>query len=245
MRYLVLALFLITAPLAEGADYVQEKKWADEIVPRVVVGDPVYLEEKGGHKFLTLFTNAPNAEAALVVVHGMGVHPDWGLIGTLRVALADAGYATLSVQMPVLASEAKGEDYPATFDQANERLRVAVEFLKTQGHKKIAIVSHSMGSRMTHHFLAKHSGQHIGAWVSIGMSGDEDFQSINPLVLDLYGENDTPAVLKSARERVASIMGRQGARQIIAPNADHFFNNQRGELAKYVTNFLSEWLKSN
>jgi hypothetical protein len=99
----------------------------------------------------------------------MGVHPDWGLIGTLRSALADHGCNTLSVQMQVLAREAKPEDYIETFDEATERLKVSVDFLRREGHNKIAIVSHSMGSRMAHYFLTRYSAGKVNAWVSIGM----------------------------------------------------------------------------
>src|SRR5262245_6807378 len=109
MRYIVQVLLLIVAHLAYGADYVREKKWADEITPDIVVGDVVYLEGRAGHTFLTIYTAAPNAQAGLVIVHGTGVHPDHGLIGTLRSALADHGYTTLSVQMPILAGEARPE----------------------------------------------------------------------------------------------------------------------------------------
>jgi hypothetical protein len=49
------------------------------------VGDPVYLEGSAGRKFLNIYTEAPNAKAGLVIVHGIGVHPDWGLIGMLRI----------------------------------------------------------------------------------------------------------------------------------------------------------------
>src|SRR5215831_5205596 len=146
MRHIVQVLVLIVVQLAYGADYVREKKWADEIIPGIIVGDPVYLEGRAGHKFLTIYTETPKAQAGLVIVHGIGVHPDWGLIGTLRSALADHGYTTLSVQMPVLAGEANAEDYLPTFGEAAERLKVAVDFLHAKGSRKIAIVSHSMGS---------------------------------------------------------------------------------------------------
>ena len=44
---LVLALGLTLAPLSAEAesDYGREKKWANEIVPGIVVGDPVFLED--------------------------------------------------------------------------------------------------------------------------------------------------------------------------------------------------------
>jgi pimeloyl-ACP methyl ester carboxylesterase len=242
MRYFFQISLLMVAQLASGADYIREKKWADEITPGIVVGDPLYLKEKNGHNFLTIYTEAPNAKAGLVIVHGYGVHPDWGLISTLRSALADHGYTTLSVQMPVLAQEAKPEDYPPSFGEAGERLKVAVGFLRAKRYKKIAIVSHSMGSRMTYYYLSKDPVAAVNAWVCIGWSGDDDFRQIKFPVLDLYGENDSPAVLKGAKRRAASIKALNRSQQIMAPKADHYFNGYQAELVKYVRDFLDKYL---
>ena len=71
----------------------------------------------------------------MIVVHGVGVHPDWGLIGGMRTGLADAGFATLSVQMPVLAATAARDDYVALFPEAGERIAAAIAFLKTPRHR--------------------------------------------------------------------------------------------------------------
>ena len=242
MRYIVQVLLLIVAHLAYGADYVREKNWADEITPGIVVGDPVYLEGRAGHTFLTIYTVAPKTQAGLVIVHGIGVHPDHGLIGTLRSALADHGYTTLSVQMPVLAAEAGPEEYPPTFGEAGERLKVAVEFLRAKGYKKIAIVSHSMGSRMTHVYLTGDPSAPVNAWVCIGLGGEEDFRHMTLPVLDLYGENDFPAVLQGAQRRAASIKDLPRSQQIMAPQADRFFTNQQAELVRYVRDFLDKTL---
>ena len=242
MHYQVLVLLLMVVHLVYGADYVREKKWADEITPGIVVGDPVYLEEKAGHKFLTIYTAAPNAQAGLVIVHGIGVHPDWGLINTLRSALVDHGYTTLSVQMPVLAAEANAEDYRSTFDEAAERLKIAMDFLQAKGYKKIAIVSHSMGSRMTHAYLTREFSAPIRAWVCIGLGGEDDFRHMTLPVLDLYGENDLPAVLQGAQKRAASIKDLPQSQQVMAPQADHFFDNQQTELVRYVKDFLDKAL---
>jgi pimeloyl-ACP methyl ester carboxylesterase len=242
MYYRVLVLLLMVVHLAYGADYVREKKWADEITPGIVVGDPVYLEEKAGHTFLTIYTEAPNAQAGLVIVHGIGVHPDHGLIGTLRSALPDHGYTTLSMQMPVLAAEASAEEYPSTFGEAGERLKVAVEYLQAKGYKKIAIVSHSMGSRMTHNYLTRDPSAPVNAWVCIGLGGEDDFRHMTLPVLDLYGENDLPAVLQGAQRCAASLKNLQRSQQVMAPQADHFFHNQQAELVRYVRDFLDKAL---
>lgn len=236
----ILALQLF-AGMAWGADYAREKKWADEVTPAIVTGDPVYLEARN-HKFLTLFTEAPNAKAALVIVHGLGVHPDWNLIGVLRTQLADAGYTTLSVQMPVLKNEAKGEDYPPTFPEAAQRLDQAVAFLKAKGYKKVVIVSHSMGSRMSHYYLSHAKGHPVDAWVAIGIGGAETYRGLGIPVLDLYGENDLPIVLKGAAKRAVSLKGNAASAQILAPKTDHFFTDHDAELVKYVREYLDKVL---
>ncbi len=109
MRHLYLVLALLFSLNTLAADYAREKRWADEILPAVLVGDPVWLDGPKGHRFLALYTPAAKARAAVVVVHGLGVHPDWGLISVLRQQLPEHGYSTLSVQMPVLAAEARGD----------------------------------------------------------------------------------------------------------------------------------------
>lgn len=239
MRALLITLLLLFTATTHAADYAREKKWADEVVPAIVTGDPVYLEAGSEHKFLTLFTPVPNAKAAVIVVHGMGVHPDWNLIGALRNGLSDAGYATLSIQMPVLGSSAKPEDYPSTFPEAAQRLEAAIAFLQAKGYGKIAIVSHSMGSRMTDYYLEHTQQPPIAAWAAIGLSGDYAGLRHAPFpVLDLYGENDLPAVLKSAPARKAALKSIPGARQVMAPGTDHFFDGKDTALVTYVQEFL-------
>lgn len=242
MRYLLTLLLLLAAAGAQASDYAREQKWADEILPSVLVGDPVYLEQKDAHKFLTLLTEAPKARAALIVVHGIGVHPDWGLIGVLRSQLADQGYTTLSIQMPILASDASSDSYPATFPEADERLQVAEQFLQAKGYKKIGLVSHSMGSRMSHHYLSAHPDSAVAAWVAIGMGADVSYAAMKMPVLDLYGENDLPVVLNSAKKRGASLKGNAKSRQQVVPRADHFFDSHDADLIKAVGQYLQETL---
>src|SRR5262249_12367162 len=219
------------------------KKWADEIVPGIVAGEPIFLEGRAGHKFLAIHTEVPGARSGLVLVHGMGVHPDWGLIGRLRAALADDGYTTLSVQMPVLAQTARPEQYPATFGEAGERLKVAAEFLKTKGSMKIAIVSHSMGSQMAHHYLTTDPKAPVNAWVCIGLANDgNDFSRLKLPGMHWSGEKDWQNVLEGGSRRAASIDESRRARRIIAPGSDHFFSNRQSDLLRYVKDFLDKTL---
>jgi pimeloyl-ACP methyl ester carboxylesterase len=241
----LLVLALLAPVLAQAqADYAREKRWADEITPAILVGDPVHLALKSGHKFLAIHAPHAQARAGVVVVHGLGVHPDWGLINPLRSQLADAGYATLSVQMPVLAADARGDQYPPLFPEAAERLQVALAYLRGRGHKKLAIVSHSLGARMTNYFLNRSADAQIDAWVAIGISGTyTEPATFKAPVLDLFGEKDLPAVLDNAEKRAEAIRKVRGSAQIRGAGADHFFAGRENDLLAQVRLFLDQKLK--
>ena len=231
-------LLLVSTPVFAVSDYAREKKWADEITPGIVVGDPVYLEQPNGHKFLCLYTEAADAKMGVVVAHGLGIHPDWGMIGTLRRDLPDHGYTTLSIQMPILAVDAKAEAYPPTFPEAVERLKLAVAYLKAKGYKRIAIVSHSMGMRMSYAYM-KSNPPDVSAWAALGMPDPAiSYAGIKVPVLDLDGANDLPQVLAGAAKRKASLQGKPGSKQILIPNSDHFYTDHEDAMVKAVTEFL-------
>jgi pimeloyl-ACP methyl ester carboxylesterase len=238
-RGLALVLLLAPLPALAQADYERERRWAEEIGPAIVVGDPIELSLASGRKFLAILTPAAKTSAGVIVVHGLGVHPDWALIGTLRTRLAEQGYTTLSVQMPVRAADAKADQYPPLFPEAAERLAAAAAFLRGKGLKKVVIVSHSMGSRMTNYFL-NHSGDtRIDAWVAIGLSGEfTGPATLKAPVLDLYGEKDLPAVLGGAAKRAAEIRNIRGSGQVQVAGAEHFFTGKEDELVRQVKLFL-------
>lgn len=237
MRNFVTLLLLLVSQLSfAGADYAREKKWADEITPSIMIGDPVYLEQSQGHKFLGILTEAKDAKLGIVVIHGIGIHPDWNMVSTLRAQLAEYDFTTLSIQMPVLANDAKSKEYLALFPDAEERIAIAVAYLKARGYNKIAIVSHSLGSAMSRAYVLKNPSKLV-AWASLGMQA-YDYSGIKIPVLDLYGERDLPAVLKTGKKRAASLKGNAKSMQVIAPGSDHFYNSHETEMVQEVKRFL-------
>jgi predicted alpha/beta-hydrolase family hydrolase len=239
------AAFLLAPALSFAqADYAREKRLADEVTPGIVGGDAVWIELKSGRKFLAIYTPNPKAASGVIVVHGLGLHPDWGLINTLRSQLPDQGYVTLSVQMPVLAAEAKADRYPPLFPEAAERLGAAVAWLRGKGLKKVAIVSHSMGASMTHYYLNHAGDARIDAWVAIGISGEITLpEKFRTPVFDLHGEKDRPGVLDGAAQRAAALRGIRGSGQMQVAGADHFFAGMEGELLRQIRQFLDSRLR--
>jgi pimeloyl-ACP methyl ester carboxylesterase len=229
--------------LAAEADYAREQRWAQEITPAILVGEPLYLKLASGREFLAIYTGSPKPRAAVVVVHGLGLHPDWGLVNALRSQLPDAGYATLSVQMPVLAADAPPQDYAVTFPEAAERLRAAVGFLQARGHDAIAIVAHSLGARMSNQFLIDTPRPKVLAWVSIGLSGEFSApERIGIPTLDLYAERDLPAVLAGAPKRSNVLSRLPASAQVQVSGADHFFTDHQAQMLQWVRRFLDRSL---
>jgi pimeloyl-ACP methyl ester carboxylesterase len=221
-------LFLSNGCLAQ--DYEREARWKSEVLGNLVVGDAVDLRLPSGRSFLALYTAGKPESPAIVLAHGVGVHPDHGIIGTLRVALADMGFTTLSIQMPVLAAAATPQDYhPALFPEAGKRLAAAAEWLKGKGQKRIVLASHSLGAWMSAEYL-KSSDVGYAAWVCMGLP--RKLHALPFPVLDVYGENDLPAVLRSAPQRRAAV-------QVRIAGADHFYNDREAELAAVLKDFIS------
>jgi uncharacterized protein DUF3530 len=224
--------------LAITPDAAREQRWAEEIVPQLVVGDAVWLATAHNPRVLALYAKpAAPTRNAVIVVHGQGVHPDWGLIGVLRSDLADMGFATLSVQMPVLAANAAREDYPSIFPDAFERLDAALAFMRAHGYAHVVVVSHSLGAAMVDAWLA-HSQPSLDAWVPVGLTVDFARPPRVP-VLDVVAERDLPDALRAAKMRAARLPHDACSSSVVVAGTDHYFDHAAGELARRIAPFLS------
>ena len=242
---MLLVIAAITLAPAAAQDYVREKRWADEIVPAVVVGDPVWLQQTRGkdpaHRFLALFADSPGAKTAIVLAHGVGVHPDHSLIGSLRVKLNDAGFSTLAIQMPVAGAEAKAEDYyPVVFDEAAHRIDVAARWLQAKGYRQIVLLSHSMGAWMANEYLINTAASPYAAWICVGVTGRIlSPGSVKLPTLDMYGENDLESTRRAAPlRRMMKIFMASGSEQVEVPGADHYYAGKENQAAAEIVKFV-------
>jgi pimeloyl-ACP methyl ester carboxylesterase len=227
-------------------DYEKEKRWADDILPTLMVGDAVWLQQKNGHRFLTLFIDkGEKSKGAVIIAHGRGWSPDFELYGTLRTRLADEGYTTLSIQLPVLPSTAILGLYVPLYPDARERFQLAVDFLKAKGYKNVAIVSHSLGATMANQYLIRTDDTSVKAWVFIGiLQGLEEMYRIKIPTLDVYGSNDWTVTMWGAPEREKQLREHPGSGQVMVPGAKHFFEGKEDELLRIVTAFLDKTFKN-
>lgn len=238
-------ILLAAAFSAAAQDYDREKRWAAEIVPNLVVGDAVQLKLPSGREFLGLYAERKGARAAVLLLHGVGVHPDHGVIGALRVALADMGYATLAIQLPVQKSDAQLEDYyPTVFPEAAERIRAAGAWLANQGYRRVVLLSHSMGSWMANVYYENTADPPFAAWVCMGLTGGfGGMRNVRVPVLDVYGEHDLAQVLRADWRRRATLVAIDGSTQVRIAGADHHYTGREKELAERIRDFLAAALK--
>jgi alpha/beta superfamily hydrolase len=230
---------IATAALpASGQDYLREQRWKSEVLASLVVGEAVRLGLPSGGSFLGLYTQGRPGRPSVLLVHGAGVHPDHGVIGILRVALADRGFTTLSIQMPVLAADASTEDYLPVFPEAAERIAAAAGWLRAREHGPLVILSHSLGSWMTERYLQSPKAAPIAAWICMGRSGALGAPARPIPILDVYGEDDLPPVRRDAAERRRMLERISGSRQIVIPGADHFYTGKEAELTDALVPFI-------
>ena len=238
-----------------ASDLAREKRMADEIVDAIVDGEAVFLQADD-KEFLSIYTEADDpAKGVAIILHGRGFHPDWqDVINPLRVGLVEAGWNTLSVQMPVLEKQAKYYDYLPLFPKAIPRIEAAIAYAREQIKdagidNKVVLIAHSCGAHMAMTWADVDSFEAIDAYVGIGMGATDYKQPMKqpfPLakvkvpVLDVYAANDYPAVRKMAAARWQSIeqAGNSKSDQVIIPDADHYYSD-RGDA---LTSVISEWL---
>ena len=232
-------------------DYEREARLAEQIVDMILDGDPVWLEADQ-REFLSIYTEADDSRAGVLILHGRGFHPDWAdAINPLRVGLVERGYSTLALQMPVLEKDAKYYDYTSVFGFAHARIEAGLRFLRENGHRKVILLAHSCGVHMAMDWIGENGDDSINAYVGLGMGATDYGQPMRkplPLaqmqvaVLDLYGTDEFPAVLRGASERQAMLEagGHAQSRQMVLPQANHYFTDQGDALVEVVADWLDQ-----
>ncbi len=237
-------------------DFEREKRMAVEVEDAVLDGDVIFLKDGGSieeHEFMAI-DQEPEGETkgAVIILHGRGFHPNWeDAIYPLRTQLPAKGWRTLSLQMPVLVKTAKYYDYVPLFSQAGSRIEAGIKYLKEQGVDNIVLFAHSCGAHMAMEWVRQKGDSQITAYIGAGM-GATDYQqkmakpfpldTMKVPVLDIYGDKEYPAVIRMAPIRLAGIKkaGNTKSKQVIVPDANHYFTDKGDELVAPIV----EWLDS-
>jgi len=246
--FFIALLGLMQVVLASDLD--REKRLADEIVRGGLIdGEPVFLETKE-HSFLTIYTETENTpkNEAVVIIHGRGLNPNEKNVAyPLRTQLAEQGWDTLSIQMPVLAKGSGFNDYSQILPEAAPRIEQSIQFLKERKYKKIHLIAHSCGSQMVMSWVEKKGFNGFNSLTVISM-GTENYRDQSgqswPLnkvkvpILDIYGSKDFIAENAPKRLKLIKKAANAESEQLMILNAEHMFENHSHELV----NSISTWL---
>ena len=96
-----------------ASDLEREQRLIDEVEANLFSGELIMLNAQGtDFAAVEMGSETDSTRGAVILLHGRGFHADWPEnIGPLRVGLSEAGWHTLSLQMPVLEKAAKYFDY--------------------------------------------------------------------------------------------------------------------------------------
>ena len=253
-KLLIILFFYLLTPFLHASDLAKEKRWADQIVDALITGDAEWLPV-GGLKVLSIYTPSDTepASGAAIILHGIGVHPDWpDVIHPLRTRLPEAGWATLSVQMPILPNEANGIDYLPLLPEVLPRIEAAIDFLQARGINNIVIIAHSLGTVMTSYYLNKQPASKVRAFVGISMTEIETdnhmsnvamLKNIAIPVLDIYGSLDEAHVRDYSQQRQQSAMSANNPayQQVVIKDANHFYTGKDDKLLEVIQGWISNY----
>ena len=270
---LIVGLISLTSYEVFAANTDSEKRWAEQLRDNIVIGEPVDLPlssmasgadagKSTENTFFSIYTphTTSTPKGAVILMHGTGAHPDWSdIINPLRSELPDKGWATLSIQLPLVFPEKKDADsLKKVIESSVPRIEAAISFLKTKSYNRIILVSHSFGTLMALNFLQlkvdavdSDGVPLVSATVIIGTPSSGTSAPLNSAVmiekikiplLDLYGSNDLDSVVRSAKARktAAHKANNKKYRQVETIGANHFYNGLDDELLIYVSNWLNK-----
>ena len=245
-----LVLGMLAFPLWAGAsDYEREARLVEEMEANLFDGDVVYLND-GERDFAAALIEADDSRGSVILLHGRGFHADWqDVVGPVRVALAEEGWTTLSIQLPVLEKEAKYYDYVELFPASYKRIEAAIRYMRENAQGPVILFAHSCGAHMAMNWIDDHGDSSIDAYIGAGMGATDYRQDlIRPFplermqvpVLDILGSEEYPRVLDLAKQRkiVLDEEGNPQSRQVFVKGADHYFKGKNGELGAEVAAWL-------
>jgi len=246
----VLATFIPGAWANTSAEY--EKNLMLRLVEDRTPGGAVWLGS-GRNTFLSLYQQAsePDGNNVAIILHSIGMHADWPeLISPLRKLLPQRGWATLSLQLPVLSPDIGIAEYGGTFILANRRLRTSIRYLMDKGYENIVFIGLGFGATTAVQYLTT-SESAIKALVGIGMQNHEflkpkynlveNLSDIEQPVLDIYAYQDISGVLNSIDDRRLAGSNKKNKlyEQIVIKNTGQYFSGHESDLANEIIKWLN------
>lgn len=258
----VIFLINIIFSLSFNAQGLELRAYEDDQVVQLIRShslDGVVWLDAGKKTFLALYQEPPiaNSLQAAIILHSMGMHADWpGVVTSMRKQIPKAGWATLSVQLPLLDPQIGYAEYGNTFKEANNRVRASIRYLQDRGYTDIVVIGYSFGATSAINYLVTYDSV-IKALVGISMQPHlflkpkydliQKISDIKIPILDVFGSKDFSGVIRSSDDRrLAAIKGGNSAyNQVIISSANHYFTGRENDLMYAIINWLNTIVAEN
>ncbi len=192
-----------------------EARLAADLRVRIQSSDPeseAIMLQVEGREVLALFKQQTRgvSHGAVLLLHDLNGHPDYpGPIQALRRQLPDAGWHTLSLQLP------HSDSATLTLEQLDAmRPRIAAalaELEKRTVITNVVIVGHGMGAHAAIDYLRDNLAPSVRGLIAIGLEGSANEEPrldaargmglLNLAILDIYGGRDRHGIIASAKRR--------------------------------------------
>lgn len=248
-------VFLIAANVDAISDTERENQIANKLIEQLHAGEAIWFGDDKT-KFLGLYTETFlfQRQDAILLLHGMGAHPDWPeVISPLRWELPFHQLPVLSIQLPILSPDTPVSNYGKTTKEASRRINIAVDYLHKLGFSRVILVGYSFGAALGAHYLAHKKNHKITAFIAISILARNFLDptlnlkfllsKINIPILDIYAADDYEEVLKAVPDRrlAAHKNGNGTFRQYEIPDTNHIYSDHTDHLIKVIV----DWIEQN
>ena len=233
--------------------FSREKRLKEQNIDEIMDGDSINLKVRGKEIFSIFMESEDKTDTGIIFLHTRGENPNESkTIKPLRIDMAENGYHTLSVQMPVLEKNATYYDYVPLLPHSHPRIKAAIDFYKKMNIKNIIFVAHGCGGHMLMSYIDKYGDSDIKAVIGIGMGATDTNQEVikeYPLatmkipVLDIIGQYDYRSVKKHFKTRKAHLaLSSENNKQVILSKAKHYHHGEKEfkNLTSTIYKFLSK-----
>lgn len=154
--------------------------------------------------FLSLYEEdtSRNTQGGVLILHDLGANANWPqLILPLRLTLAEKGWHTLSIQLPMVSPDADKQDYLKLFDESVSRVNLGIEQLQQQNIENIVVIGHGVGGAIGAFYLSQTDNAPVTAFVTISLVGEDVLKPEKKEVLEESPVSEPLAAEKTPAEK--------------------------------------------
>jgi hypothetical protein len=249
--HLIFFLLFQYVSISLASDIKKEQYWKKIISENLKIGEVIQLKAQE-QNFFAIYTkqNRLKQRGSVIILHGKAEHPDWKVVvRPLRTQLADYGWNTLSIQMPIRNKPLKTNEEIEKFNQQGTlRIDSAITFLKDKQAVNIFIIIHGENDEIALSYIKANPKHTIKGLIFVSMplniSNNKNTIKLLELmtlpVLDIYAGKDIDTVTLTAKERhsAAKRSGNVDYLQQPINNADFSYDQQVNTLIKRIHSWM-------